>query len=100
MELEGLKFLKEFFKFLKKKFLKKSTYSALGGVGPLNFNFSSKFKPIQRSFYQIYLPVFAQNMFFGTFKFEATTENRAILLISTKLVQNYSFKEKILGHFQ
>ena len=38
-------------------------------------------------------------MFFGTFKFEATTENRAILLISTKLVQNYSFKEKILGHF-
>ena len=39
-------------------------------------------------------------MFFGTFKFEATKENGAILLISTKLVQNYSFKEKILGHFQ
>ena len=35
---------------------------------PLNFNVSGKFKPIQMTFYQIYLLVFALKIVFDTYK--------------------------------
>ena len=70
------------------------------GVAPLNFNFSGKFKPIQMTFYQIYLLIFALKIVFDTYKFSGTTENRAILLNSSNLVQNCYFGDQIFGHFQ
>ena len=88
-----------FWKFLKKKNLKEIDLECPTWHSPLNFNFSGIFKAIQLTFYQIYLPVFALKIVFDTYKFSGTTENRAILLISSNLVQNYYYGDQIFGHF-
>ena len=51
------------------------------------------------TFYQIYLLIFALKIVFDTYKFSGTTENRAILLISSNLVQNCYFGIKFWDIF-